>query len=50
MFKIHIKSDPAAFYPVLICLLNMTKSDYGLIRAISRSNIFRFIKIYMKEI
>jgi hypothetical protein len=28
----------------------MTKSDYGLIRAIVRSNIFKFIKIYMREI
>jgi hypothetical protein len=28
----------------------MTKSDYGLIRAIARSNIFKFIKIYIKEI
>jgi hypothetical protein len=28
----------------------MTKSDYGLIRAISRSNIFNFIHLYMEEL
>lgn len=28
----------------------MTKSDFGLIRAIARSDIFKFIKVYIKEL
>ncbi|KAM3134586.1 hypothetical protein pb186bvf_013228 [Paramecium bursaria] len=44
------KSDASVYYPVLICILNMTKADFGLIKAISRSDIFKFIKIYLKDI
>lgn len=27
----------------------MTKSDYGLIKAIARSDIFNFVKVYIKD-
>ncbi|CAD8106012.1 unnamed protein product [Paramecium primaurelia] len=43
------KQDPQICYPVLICILNMTKSDYGLIKAIARSDILNFVKVYIKE-
>ena len=41
--------DPKQLYPVLICVLNMTKSDFSLIKAIARSNIFQFIRFLMKD-
>lgn len=43
------KVDPQLCYPVLICILNMTKSDFGLIKAIGRSEIFKFVKLYIRD-